>query len=920
MKTGAVASDDDLLIARAGVTLPSHTKVTPMLRQWLQAKAKAKDAILLFRMGDFYELFGDDAKLAGSVLDLAVTTRDRDKGDDAMPMAGFPHPAAPAYIARLIAAGMKVAVCDQLEDPAMAKGIVKRDVTRLVTPGMVIDEESLDAASNNFLVGLVDNGGHDDRHRFGLCALDVSTGELLCTTAGSEGAVIDEVLRLAPREVVLDEALGAHLVERLTEVRPGVPARRVERRPAPGRHRLVDGLGSPDAWLTEPAHTAALLAAELCLQYAEETGQGRLPSHLRSPVAFSLDERLLLDATTRSHLALSGPAGDTRRTGTLLWHLDRTKTAAGGRRLLRRLLEPSCNLAEIEARLDRLAVLVEDPALRAQLSSLLTSMADVERLVARVASGRAGPRELWRLGRAVARLPGLAGALVGHDSWADIVVGLGADVEACVVVADAIAAAIIDDAPVVIGDDRAFREGYDADLDALWLLTTGGQGQIAALEAREREETGIASLKVRFNSVFGYYIEVTKAHHSKVPARYTRKQTVANGERYVTTELASLQEHVEGADSRRRRREGDLYATLLALIQGYARSLVALASFAADVDATLSLAEVAVADRQVRPVLLPATARRMVAEELRHPVVERWCAERGEAFVPSSLVLDAERQVLVITGPNMAGKSTVMRQVALAQLLAQAGAFVSATSVELSLCDRIFTRVGADDDAVSGRSTFMVEMTETSHILRGASPFSLVLLDEIGRGTSTFDGLAIAWAVAEHLHDSVGARTLFATHYHELTALEATLSRLKNVHVVVKEWGDEIIFVRTLKDGAAGRSFGIQVARLAGLPAEVVARARDVLQHLEGEPSSSSSSSSSSPKLNPHKPRRGAMPTAGTSQMTLFEPLPAIDVTAGVEVDALVERLAVIDINRLTPLEGLTLLADMVEQARRRRR
>ena len=420
MKTGAVPGDDEELIARAGVTLPSHTRVTPMLRQWLQAKAKAKDAILLFRMGDFYELFGDDAKVAGSVLDLAVTTRDRDKGEDAMPMAGFPHPAAPGYIARLIAAGFKVAVCDQLEDPALAKGIVKRDVTRIVTPGMVIDEESLDAASNNFLVGLIDSGIDDDRHRYGLCALDVSTGELLCTTAGSDGAVVDEVLRLAPREVVLDEAIGAHLAERLLESRPGQPARRVERRPASGRRRLVDSLGTPDAWLLEPAHKAALQAAELCLNYAEETGQGRLPSHLRPPVAFSLDERLLLDATTRSHLALCGPPGDVRRPGTLLWHLDRTKTAAGGRRLLRRLLEPSSNLGEIEARLDRLAVFVDDPALRAQLSSLLTSMADVERLVARVGSGRAGPRELWRLGKAVARLPAIAGALIEHEAWADM--------------------------------------------------------------------------------------------------------------------------------------------------------------------------------------------------------------------------------------------------------------------------------------------------------------------------------------------------------------------------------------------------------------------------------------------------------------------------------------------------------------------
>jgi DNA mismatch repair protein MutS len=920
MKTGAAPSEDDLLVVRSGAVLPPGTKITPMLRQWLAAKAKAPDAILLFRMGDFYELFGDDARLAGDVLDLSVTTRDRDKGDGAMPMAGFPHPAAPGYIARLIAAGLKVAVCDQMEDPATAKGIVKRDVTRLVTPGMVLDDESLDARSNNFLVAVIAGAVDDDRHRFGLCALDVSTGEVVCTTASSEAAVIDEVYRLAPREIVVDEALAAGLVSHLVgETRPGTPPRRLERRAAPTKRKLVDTLGAPDAWLLEAAHRPALLAAELALGYAEETGQGVLPKHLRSPVAFSLDERLLLDATTRAHLELTGPSNDVRRMGSLLWHVDRTRTAAGGRRLLRLLLEPSASMAEIAARHDRLAVLVDDATTRSMLAEQLTSLADVERLVARAANGRAGPRELWRLGSTLLRLPTVASTLFGFEPWAGLIVPLGDAIERCSEVSELLDRALVSDAPHVLGDERVFREGYDADLDELWALTTNGQGAIAALEAKEREATGISSLKVRFNNVFGYYIEVTKTHQAKVPAHYTRKQTIANGERFVTDELANLQEQVEGADARRRRREGELFSALLSKVQQQAQALSALAAFVADVDAVLSFADVAVEDRCVRPTLLPKEERRLELVEARHPVVERLCRSRGESFVPSSVQLDGDRQILVVTGPNMAGKSTLMRQVALCQLLAQAGAFVPAKTATLSLCDRIFTRVGAADDTATGRSTFMVEMTETSHILRGATPCSLVLLDEIGRGTSTFDGLAIAWAVAEHIHDEVGARTLFATHYHELTALSASLPRLKNVHVVVKEWGDDIVFVRSLEEGPAGRSFGIQVARLAGLPVTVVSRAREVLAHLEGDEIPAHAAP------NKGLPKSVRRPTASSStssvpQMSLFGgPAPEADAPA-VSDDRwlkLAERVKAVDINRLTPMQAMNVLAELVDQARK---
>ncbi len=894
MKTGAAPSDDDLLIKHAGVTLSATTKVTPMLRQWLEAKAKAKDAILLFRMGDFYELFGDDAKVAGAALDLAVTTRDRDKGADAMPMAGFPHPAAPGYIARLIAAGFKVAVCDQLEDPATAKGIVKRGVTRVVTPGMVIDDESLDAASNNFLVAVLGGAAGP----FGVSAIDVSTGEIIATVAESAGVLRDELSRLSARELVSTDEVADVVAAAVARPGGGASARH-ERRPAAPR-RLMMGLGTPDAWLRE--HPLALDAVELGLAYVEETGQGKLPRHLRPPVGYALDDRLILDATTRAHLAVAGPPGETRRAGTLLWHVDKTRTAAGGRRLLRRLLAPSVNVVAINAELDRVGALVDDSSRRARLAEALSAMGDVERLLARVCAGRAGPREVLRLGRAAARLPVVAAAVVDHDAYADDVIALETDIAAAAAVADRVVAAIVDDAPAVLGDDRAFRVGYDADLDALWTLTSGGQGRIAALEARERQATGIPTLKVRFNSVFGYFLEVTKAHQGKVPAHYRRKQTIANGERYTTEELSGLQEEVEGADARRRRREGELFSELLEVIASSSSSLLALASFAANVDATLSLAEVAVADQAVRPTIVAGDERRLELVEARHPVVQRLCAERGEAFVPSSVTLDATRQILVVTGPNMAGKSTMMRQVAICQLLAQAGAFVPAKQATLSLCDRIYTRVGADDDAVTGRSTFMVEMTETSNILRGATPQSLVLLDEIGRGTSTFDGLAIAWAVLEYLHEHVGARALFATHYHELTSLDRSLPRMKNVHVVVTEAGDDIIFVRALRDGPALQSFGVQVARLAGLPDAVIDRARQVLATLEGEAPSSTLSKPTATKSEP--------------QLMLFAaPAPTKATTSAV---ALAERLSAIDVNALTPLQAMTLLDTLVRQARAR--
>lgn len=909
-----MALDDVALVKAAGASLPQGAKVTPMLRQWLEAKAKAPDAVLLFRMGDFYELFADDAERAGPLLDLVVTTRDRDKGDDAVAMAGFPHHAAPAYIARLVQAGLKVAVCDQLEDPALAKGIVKRDVTRIVTPGMVLDDESLDAAANNYLLAVVPADREADA-TFGVAALDLSTGSFVAATFAGEGTLLDEVARFSPREVVLpdDGTLAAALEERLASAGSAGAARRLERRPRPrAKDRLLEALGTLDRYFDDPERLPARAAAELVLAYVRDT-QGTLPGHLGAPRPYSVDEQLLLDATTRRHLDLTGPPGNLRAPGTLAGTLDVTLTAPGGRQLLRWLIAPSTSEAVIAERHDKVGALVDDPGARRAVREALRGFYDVERLTARLAAGRATPREIGRLRASLERLPEISLAL--ERSASEALRALASSFELLGDVRERLARALVDDPPLALGAGPVFRAGHDAALDELVTLSVGGRDAIAQAEERERQATGIPNLKVKYTRVFGYYIEVTKTHLSKVPEHYRRKQTVANAERYVTEELARLEEKVATAETKRAEREASLFEELRQDLARHAPRFLRVAERVAELDALCAFAEVSDERRYTRPRVLPAGARRLSIRSGRHPVVEAALAREGEAFVPSDVDLDAdERQVVLVTGPNMAGKSTLMRQVALLQILAQAGCFVPADEAELSLCDRIFTRVGASDDLAQGRSTFMVEMTETAHILKSATPDSLVLLDEIGRGTSTFDGLSIAWAVAEHLHEHVGARTLFATHYHELCDLEGALPRVRNVHVVVKEWNEEIIFTRTLAEGGAERSYGIQVARLAGLPRAVLTRAREVLAHLEGDVVA---------VADPERPAPRARRSARSDrpQMDLFTPktpAPRAEELAAPPPSPLVEQLARLDVNRMTPLEALNTLAELVDDARKR--
>ena len=920
-----MVSTQTATVSSAESLLPKGAKITPMLRQWLDAKAKARDAVLLFRMGDFYELFGEDAERAAPLLDLVVTSRDRDKGEDSLAMAGFPHHAAPQYIARLVQAGLKVAVCEQMEDPAMARGIVKRDVTRVVTPGMVLDDESLDASAHNFLVAILPPS-HPRRRAapIGVAALDLSTGTFFASTVADERSLIDEVVRFSPRELVVPETLelSSELRGRLDEFCAGEIPMRIEPRPLPKPgDDLLSTLGSLDRFFLDAEQKNARLAAELCLGYVMEA-QGALPTHLRSPQPYAIEEHLLLDATTRRHLDLVGPPGDLRKAGSLAALVDVTQSAPGGRKLLHWLLTPSTDMSTIEGRLDRVAAFVEDPGLRHTVRDGLRGFYDIERLTARVAASRAGPRELGRLRDSLTRIPALISALLECDSVS--LQELALDFDLMDDVASRLDEALLGELPLALGQGSVFRAEFDGELDSLTSFASGGKDAIAGMEERERAATGIPSLKVKYTRVFGYYLEVTKTHLSKVPDHYRRKQTVANAERFVTEELSQLEAQVASAETKRTEREAMLFETLRQEIATHANRFLMLAEKVAEIDALAAFAEVSDDKRYVRPLLLPKNDKRTCVQGGRHPIVESSLTRTGDTFIPSDIELTGDdRQLILVTGPNMAGKSTLMRQVALVQILAQAGCFVPAKKAELSICDRIFTRVGANDDLAQGRSTFMVEMNETAHILEHATEHSLVLLDEIGRGTSTFDGLSIAWSVAEHIHDNVGARTLFATHYHELCDLAESLDRVKNVHVVVKEWNDEIIFTRTLAEGGAERSYGIQVARLAGLPKGVIARAREVLSHLEGtpEPVSPMAETRPRPRIRAKK-NRPQMDLFGAASSVIDEEssLAGEAGHAGVALDEahleLLKRLGGLDVHRLTPLQSMNELASFIDAAR----
>ncbi|HEX7124578.1 MAG TPA: DNA mismatch repair protein MutS [Thermodesulfobacteriota bacterium] len=854
--------------------------LTPMLRQYRAMKAQAGDALLLFHLGDFYECFFEDAVTVARALDLTLTARNK-SAEEPVPMCGVPVRAADGYIARLVERGFKVAVCEQVQDPAEAAGLVDRAITRIVTPGVVTDPANLDARANNYLVALClqsPRPGHDARRvagpladggaaAVGLAALDASTGEFVACEVAAGRDLADELSRLAPREILVPAPLAAsglpdEVAQGAAEGRWRIEPRAAESFAVPGAvARLeallgvsgVEGLGLGGRPLATGA-CGALLA------YVEET-QRVAPRHIGAPRPYAPGGTMALDEATRRSLEVLAPAsggdqgGRGRGAGSLLALLDLSVTAMGGRRIRRWLTYPLTRLADLAPRQALVAAAVAAGPARARLRSALDRVADVERLTAKAALRQANARDLAALGRSLAALPAVA------DAASAIAPELAARLDPLDDVAARLAATLVEDPPAGLKEGGMIRPGVHAELDELRSLREEGTGFIAKLEARERQRTGIASLKVGYNRVFGYYIEVTRPNLHLVPDDYERRQTLTQAERFVTPELKAYEEKVLSAEARILDLEYELFTELRDAVAAEARRIAAAADVVAELDAAAAFAEAAARYDYVRPELTEGTE--IVIEEGRHPVIERM--PLGERFVPNDVRLDTSaNQILVVTGPNMAGKSTYLRQVALIVLMAQVGAFVPARSARIGLVDRIFSRIGAADDLSRGRSTFMVEMSETAAILRSATPRSLVILDELGRGTSTYDGLSLAWAVAEHLHDDpgLGCKTLFATHYHELTDLARTKPRVVNLTVAVTESDGRIVFLRKIVPGAASRSYGIQVARLAGVPEPVLARAQEVLANLEGDEFTESG--------QPRFARRGARRQAPAPQLALF--------------------------------------------------
>ena len=803
-------------------------QVTPMVKQYIAAKAECGDSLLFFRMGDFFELFFEDALEAAEILGLTLTSRDGPEKEARIPMAGVPARAVDGYVARVIKAGRTVTLCDQIEDPKDAKGIVKRAVVRTITPGTVTEPELLDDTSNSYLGAL-----HLSDEAAGLALVDVTTGEFLVARVEGdvERVLIDELTRMAPKEMLVSRELDSDYVDALRRRFPAIrftPRDGQEFDASSGKAMLLDlyGLGTLKGVGLEDEPVAAGCAGAV-LVYVKQTQRGMVPQ-LRLPRRYSPLGYVVLDGNTQRNLELVESLAEKSRRGTLLAVLDRTLTSMGARRLRHWVLHPLLQVDEIRARLDAVEQLVQDTGQRMELREGLRGIADLERLLGRITSKAGNARDVKALGRSLAQVEPLRALLAGAE--AALLVGLCEDLDPLDDVCALIDAAVVDEPPLALNEGNLLKDGYHEELDRLRGLVRGGKDWIATLQRDERERTGISTLKVGYNRVFGYYIEISAAQSKQVPQDYIRKQTLANAERYVTPTLKQREEEILNAQERMNTLEHDLFVRVREQVAAEARRIAQTADAIAALDVLLGLADVAVSKDFCRPRV--NTDGEIRIRDGRHPVVED-LMPRGE-FVPNDTHLAPEKSRLqIVTGPNMAGKSTYLRQVALITLMAQMGSFVPAAEAEIGVVDRIFTRVGASDNLVRGESTFMVEMIETANILNTATDQSLLVLDEIGRGTSTFDGISIAWSVAEHIHDRIRAKTLFATHYHELTDLGNKLEHAKNVTVAVREWGEKVIFLYRIIDGGADHSYGIQVAKLAGLPPGVLSRAREILESLE---------------------------------------------------------------------------------------
>jgi DNA mismatch repair protein MutS len=869
---------------------------TPLMQQYREIKTRHQNALLFFRMGEFYEMFYDDAEIASRVLGLTLTSRNNGGAAD-VPLAGVPVKAVQEYLRRLVQLGYRVAICEQVEDPKLARGIVRREVVETVTPGVTFADELLEGARNNFVCSLWSSGrARDGTCTIGVAAADVSTGELrLCVT---NVAQLDAVLaRYAPREILLPEGselplppsrAEAMITEREAwEFDPENAAEDLRRH---YRVQSLEGLG------IGADERTAIAAAGALIRYLRELQPAGVPQ-LARPVIDRSSGLMPLDEMTRRNLELVESLRGGGQEGTLLSVLDRTVTAMGARLLRQWVLAPLTNRAAIEERLETVGLLFGDALAREALRSALDGVRDIERLGAKIASGRATPRDVAALGVSLSRLPEVRNIVrqLQQGGGSPLVERLLAEWDDCAAEAETIQATIVAHPPLVIGEEPTITAGVDGELDRLRELRDGGKDGIARIQMAERERTGIATLKVGFNKVFGYYIEVTRSNLHLVPSDYQRRQTITNGERFVTPALKEYEETILTAGERIEARERALFDALRTKVAHRIGALQCAARAVALLDVVAALAEVAAREGYVKPEITDEF--NLDVGGGRHPVVERMMPR--DKFIPNDVRLTNDARVIILTGPNMAGKSTILRQVGLIVLMAQMGSFVPASAARIGLVDRVFTRVGASDNLVRGQSTFMVEMAETSAILHAATANSLVLLDEIGRGTSTYDGVSIAWAVSEHLHERTRCKTIFATHYHELTQLAQDLEAVRNFNVAVREVNDDVLFLHRLQPGGADRSYGIEVGRLAGLPREVLSRARQVLQLLEGEQLSTGRRQSNGSVKSESDQRH--------DQLGLFAQTP----------NPLVARLASLNTDTMTPLEALTMLAELAQTAKR---
>lgn len=868
--------------------------VTPMMQQYLDTKEQYKDCILMFRLGDFYEMFFDDAVLASRELEIALTGRDCGL-DERAPMCGVPYHAVDGYISKLISKGYKVAICEQVEDPAMAKGIVKREVVRVVTPGTVTDTAVLDEKKNNFLVSIYQKG-----FMYGFAAVDVSTGEFSTTriTWGNTfNKLNDEIAKYAPAEIIANKALFEHGTDiNLLSTRFSAFITSIDDQYF-GDNYAMEILTRKFGSIPLPGDSAelSLNACGALFHYLEQTQKSSL-DNIRSINVYRLEEYITLDASTRRNLELTETMREKSRKGTLLWVLDRTVTSMGARTLRRWVEQPLTNTGDIEERLEAVAEFKDRFMVRMELRELFKKVYDVERLVGKVIIGSANCRDLTALKNSLMQAPYIKEILSACNSR--LTVKNYDMMENMEDITELIERSIVDDPPLSLKEGGIIKTGFSEEVDKLRSAAAGGKEWIVSLEASEREKTGIKNLKVGYTKVFGYYLEVTKSYYRLVPPEYIRKQTLTNCERYVTQELKEMEETILGAEGKVVELEYGIFNEIREKIALQAARIKNSAACISELDVLCALAEAADRENYCKPGVNNDGVISIKAG--RHPVVEKML-EQG-AFVPNDTFIDMENNRLsIITGPNMAGKSTYMRQVALIVIMAQIGSFVPADSAVIGAVDRIFTRVGASDDLAAGQSTFMVEMSEVANILENATQKSLLVLDEIGRGTSTFDGLSIAWSVIEYISDTekVGSRTLFATHYHELTELEGKLTGIKNYCIAVKEKGDDIIFLRKIIRGGADGSYGIQVAKLAGVPQSVIDRAKELLKELEAA------------DISKHKARRRMMPIEG--QVEFFIAANSED-EIGKEV---LEELKAVDVSAITPLDALNALYRLQQKARK---